>query len=80
LLGLSGIVQFTTPTSSRCFGLPAAISRDEGPFADDTRTVGHDEQPLAAVRRTHFFRAKQTRRNLVTQAVQVMADLFKSQR
>jgi hypothetical protein len=60
--------------------LPAAISRDEGPFADDTRTVGHDEQPLAAVRRTHFFRAKQTRRNLVTQAVQVMADLFKSQR
>jgi hypothetical protein len=60
--------------------LPAAISRDDGPFADDTRTVGHDEQSLAAVRRTHFFRAKQARRNRVTHVAQVMADLFKSQR
>jgi hypothetical protein len=60
--------------------LPAAISRDDGPFADDTRTVGHDEQPFAAVRRTHFFRAKQACRNRVTHVAQVMADLFKSQR
>jgi hypothetical protein len=42
--------------------------------------VGQDEQPLAAVRRTHFFRAEQARRNAVTQAVQVIADFCKSQR
>jgi hypothetical protein len=75
-----GVAQFTTPTSNRCFGLPAAISRADAPFADDTRTVGHDEQPLAAVRRTHFFRAKQACRNLVTHVAQVITDLFKSQR
>ena len=43
-------------------------------------TVGQDEQALAAVRRTHFLRAEQARRNAVTQAVQVMADFCKSQR
>jgi hypothetical protein len=43
-------------------------------------TVGHDEQPLAAVRRTHFFRAKQACRNRVIHVAQVMTDLFKSQR
>jgi hypothetical protein len=42
--------------------------------------LSEDKQPLAAVRRTHFFRAKQACRNRVTHVAQVMADLFKSQR
>jgi hypothetical protein len=55
-------------------------SRWDAPFIDDTLTASQDEQPFAAVRRTHFFRAKQACRNLVTHADQVITDLFKSQR
>jgi len=41
--------------------------------------VGQDEEALSLVREADFSRREQSRRNFVTQFVQVVADVFKAE-
>lgn len=48
-------------------------------FSSETLGDGQDEQPLPFVRRTHFRRREQARRNLVTQSAKLIVDRIEAQ-
>jgi len=74
-----GVSQSWALTSNRPFGFPAEISFCDAPFAEDTLTVGQNEQSLTLVRRVDFLRRKQACLNAVTHASKVIVDLFEPQ-
>ena len=74
-----GVSQSWALTSKRPFGFPAEISLREAPFAEDTLTVGQDEQPFTFMRRADFLRRKQPCLNAITHAAKVIVDLLEPQ-